>query len=303
MDDDDDDIALPPTRPNPMRSAPATASRVPDDGQQWGRDIRNDIRNFGSGNSSASSRIGAGGVGIGGMDNPEDDDLGLLKPQTAARPRPPSSPRSAAPNTMPPAGMGLSQKVASLEMSVLGKTYNGDILTKRISRLEAQVFPTDKTVVNKSLVERVDKLVAVVGVSVPQPAPPRVAQRAQDPDLADLNNGMPPTAPPRGGLSKLINQMGNVLGGNNGFVGGYPVPGTLVPDPGNPALMMDPATGNLINPANGMIVGKRVMQATPGAGYPYGSTTMPPFGSGFSPMGGVQFGVGGMGVGRGGMWP
>jgi hypothetical protein len=288
MDDDDDDVTQPPARSMPPRhSMPAPVSNAGyGDGQEWGRNIQNDIANFGSGTSTAASAAAKANSNWAPSADDDDSDLPLSVP--SAHRTPVNRNARPAPSTVAPSGMGLTQQVSSLETSVLGKTYTGDSLPTRISRLEKEVFPQDKPNITMSLPDRVHKLVAVIGISAPQPAPARVA---------DLNNAMPPTAP---SLSNLVNQLGSMMN-NGGFTGGYPMSRALVPDPGNPSLMMDPVTGNLINPANGMIVGKRVVQQSQ-----YGNTnpSIPSFGSGFSPIGGNSFGFGGMGVGGRSMtWP
>ncbi|HEY9775576.1 MAG TPA: hypothetical protein V6C81_17555 [Planktothrix sp.] len=307
MEDDDDDITVPPSRSMPPRrsSAPPVASSS-GDGQDWGRNIKNDINNFGSHGSSAI-RNGAGGNWAPSPDE-EDPEFDNPPPQRMAS----RSPSAAGSTKVAPDGMGLTQQVALLEKSVLGKTYLNDNLPTRISRLESQVFPADKTLAAKTLPDRVHKLVAIIGIAAPPAAPSRkVANRSMDDDLNDLANGYPPTAPARSNLNNLINQMSNMLN-QNSFTGGYPVNGQLIPDPGNPSLLLNPVTGQLINPVNGAIVGKRVIQPMPGmqpmntmpGAYPYNgmAPTIPSFNSGFSPMGGSTFGGMGGGV-RGMTWP
>ena len=85
--------------------------------------------------------------------------------------------------------------------------------------------------------------------------------------------------------------------------------GTLIPDP-QTGLLLDRVSGNLIDPATGVVVGQRMVpgMATPNQIGGFGS-----FSNGFSPFGstpygygsgtGMRFGFGGIGRYGGGMWP
>lgn len=212
----------------------------------------------------------------------------------------------------------MNQQVTALEQEVLNKTYSKDPLPVRVDRLETNIIPKDKVAwQGKPLPERVSHLVSIIPISAPSMVKnQRVAQSPDiDPDFPDMASAsnMPKPAPQRsGGLSKIMNSLGNMLGGGAGFSTGYGMSGNLMTDP-QTGLLMDPNSGNLIDPTSGMVIGRRVVQ--PNYGYnPYGMSGgmgmgMGGFGNGFSPYG-SSFGIGGsgmrMGIGGGrvgGMWP
>jgi hypothetical protein len=237
-----------------------------------------------------------------------------------------------------PGGMGLNQQVAALETEIFQKNYPHDPLPTRLNRLEATVFPSDKSLTEKSLPDRVANLVAKVPISTPGGS--RKAARAyQDDDLNDLltgsgMNGMSMsgtgmstmnnmnatnTTPKKsGGLGKIVSSLGSMLSGGNNYTGGYPMNGgALAVDP-TTGMLYDPSTGNLINPNTGQIVGRRASAynsyggsynnnyGSPygyGGGFnngfsPYGS----PIGGSISPIGGgMRSGFGGIGGGMGGV--
>jgi len=244
-------------------------------------------------------------------DDDDDDDLPL--PKTAM-----ASPRTAPgirPSTPQAQGMGLNSQVTLMENEVFSKTFAKDPLPTRLHRLEQSLFPAEKPWTDKSLPERVNRLAGVIQVSpAGGQSSPRVAQSPQPAPSYNDDDGYPPTAPQmrqrkNGGLGKIINSIGNLIGG--GFVGGYPMQsGNVVTDP-RTGLLLDTVTGNLIDPATGMVVSQR---AVPRYGTGYGSG-VGSFGSGFSTggfgigTGGVRFGGGGMGMPMGGygfgggMWP
>ena len=219
-----------------------------------------------------------------------------------------------------PAGaphMGVSQQIALLEKEVFNKTYDRDkqetILT-RLTRLETNVFPQDKPATDKSLPQRMGRLLAAVPLSqgMPEPAPQR--GKKKDPDFPDLDfppsslsQQMPQPAPQRsggGGLSKIINGLGNALGG--GYTTSYPVaPGNLVTDPST-GLLLDQYTGTLIDPMTGAVVSRRGTSNMGGMGG-YGYQNYGGFNNGLSPMtpfggmgSGMNFGFGGGGIRFGG---
>lgn len=209
-----------------------------------------------------------------------------------------------APSAAP--GLGVSQQIGMLEKEVFQKTYGNETLLNRINRLEVTVFPQDKPQSDRSLPERVSRLVAAVPLSQASmpPVAPQKRQR-KDPDFPDLDFAGPgqiSTKP--GGLSKIINGLGSALSG--GYTGGYNVaPGTLVNDP-QTGLLYDQYTGTLIDPMTGAVVGRRSVQTNGFGNSGYGG-----FNSGFSPMSpfgmggggsGLQFGFGGGGMRMGG-WP
>jgi hypothetical protein len=205
--------------------------------------------------------------------------------------------------------LGLSSQVSALENAVLGKTYK-DPLISRVARLEDTVFQ-GKAEVNASLSlpERVAKLTQKVPIAK---APPRTASSRRsrsDDDFGDdddmgmsmgsgmgglgsmSSGGMSQTTQSRGsgGLSKIINSIGNMLGGGSVYAGSYGMGGGMVRDPST-GFLVDTTTGNLINPSTGMVVGRS-------AGYPAGGYGM----SGINGIGGIS-GIGGInGMGLGGI--
>lgn len=322
---DDDDFLMPPSAGGTRRSAPptiGTSGADNEDGLSFsGRDLRKDMQQAFGGMSSGSGSGSYGMGGSSGFGSSSSGSYGFGAGLPGSTPR--ASSRYAAPNAVQPR-MGLKQEVAALETEVLGKNYDKEPLPDRVSRLESTIFPSDKSKADQPLPDRVNSLLAAVPIS--GSGSKRVAQRTGDPDLDDLaSTNMPPVAPQRSGLSKMINSIGNMMGGGNGFAGGYSVPGGMITDPGT-GLLMDPRSGNLIDPTTGMVIGRRVAPAypqrygvpmgvpmggvTPGMGMGMGMPTMmPSFGTGFSPFGfgsGINMGIGGggMGIGRGfGMWP
>jgi len=323
---DDDDDVMPPGGGGPRvapRSSPMTSADGEDGMSFSGRNLRKDMQQafggmstgggaYGMGNRSIRN-FSAGGTGASGSYGfGDDDDLPPAAPQIARRNAAPGAPN------MAPSGMGLNQQVAALENEVLGKTYAKEALPERVSRLEAAVFPADKTAADKPLPERVSHLVAVIPISGPATkSTRRIAQRSKDPDFPDLDDDLPQLAPQRGGLSRIVNSMSNMM--NGGFAGGYPMAaGGMTTDPGT-GLLIDRTTGNLIDPTTGMVVGRRVTNAYGGSpymapGYGIGGMGMgmpmgvgvpmgayPSFGNGFSsPGSGMRFGIGGGGMGIGG---
>lgn len=278
---------------------------------------------MGMGSSSGSYASGSGMYGgsapaprsrppITSQDFEDDDDDDFPPQRTAQAPRTAPNIASAAPRA---AGMGLNTQVTLMENEVFNKTFPKDPLPTRLHRLEQALYPQEKPWTDRSLPERVNRLAAVVQISpAGGAAAPRVAQSPQPAPNFNDDDGYPPTAPSRqrkgnGGLGKIINSIGNLIGG--GFVGGYPVQsGNVVTDP-RTGLLMDTVTGNLIDPATGMVIGQRSVQRY-GTGFGSGVGT---FGNGFSTggfgigTGGMRFGTGGMGMPMGGygfgggMWP
>ncbi len=220
---------------------------------------------------------------------------------------------------------GLSFKLEALETQVFGKTYQ-DPLLQRLDRLETTIFPGDKNAKSRTPIERVNRLTQVIPIAGGQQQP--IAQNPnQDLDgdgqvdmsqiPADQSSiAQQPLPKSRGGLGKIMNSLGNFLGGGMS-VGSYPMNGgmsNLVTDP-QTGMLLDQYSGNLINPTTGAVVGRKA-----GMGYP---TTMPSYGmnsfnNGFSSPyygnsmysnpafgiggSGVRFGTGGVRFG-GGMWP
>jgi hypothetical protein len=262
------------------------------------------------GNAPAPSRS-AGGYTPGG-------GYGYTAPRKVASALPPTAsgiPRTA-PDVVrtagdaPPTAMGLSAKLGLLENELFRKNFINDTIPVRLNRLESTVFPGSRPPGDMSLPDRVNRLMAAVPVS--QPGAPRVAQTAPKtaPDYDD--SGMPPMAPQRqgGGLSRIINGLGNLLMGGN--MGAYPVNSNLVQDP-TTGMLIDRMTGNVIDPTTGVVV--RPGMGAPVAGYggaynngfnnglspigsPYGMSNSMRFGFGGS---GIRFGGGSMGMGMGGM--
>lgn len=266
---------------------------------------------FGGSSAGSSGASGSYGFGGGGYQRNSAPRTAYQTPSTAYQPAP-----QAVPDTS--SGLGLNQQVTALEQEVLNKTYSKDPLPVRVDRLETNIIPKDKVAwQGKPLPERVSHLVSIIPISAPSMVKnQRVAQSPDiDPDFPDMASAsnMPKPAPQRsGGLSKIMNSLGNMLGGGAGFSTGYGMSGNLMTDP-QTGLLMDPNSGNLIDPTSGMVIGRRVVQ--PNYGYnPYGMSGgmgmgMGGFGNGFSPYG-SSFGIGGsgmrMGIGGGrvgGMWP
>lgn len=217
---------------------------------------------------------------------------------------PPSAPafaRGSAPAPAP--ALGVSQQISMLEKEVFKKTYSNETLLSRLNRLETTVFPQDKSQGEKSLPERVSRLVSAVPLSQASAEPPVAPARRprKDPDFPDLDFPGPGSISSKpGGLSKIINGLGNALQG--GYTSGYSTtPGTLVSDP-QTGLLFDQYTGTLIDPQTGAVVGRRSVQmgGNPMGGFNSGFSPMSPFGG----MGGsgMQFGFGGSGMRFGG-WP
>jgi hypothetical protein len=269
----------------------------------------------------------------------EDDDLPPVAPRRAAsagssaRSQPGASAANAsraaasdrfsdsgdAPAAVPGGAIGLSSKVAALENAVLGKTFASDPLIERVGRLEETVFPNKAdSAASLSLPERVAKLVEKVPIAA-APAKTARANRSRRDDFDDdldmgtgmsslgsmsnMGGGMTSQSQVRGsgGLGKIINSIGNMLGGgygSYGAYGGYPAGySTSYGVPGSAAMARDPSTGylidsmsgNLINPTTGQVVGRS-------AGYPAGAY-------GNSAYGGYGTGLGGLPVGAGFGYP
>lgn len=260
----------------------------------------------------------------------DDPDLAYSPPSAPRRgvmppvapPRGAGGPTGAS-STGAAASGGLAFQLEALETQVFGKTYK-DPLIQRLERLETTVFPGDKNAKSRTPVERVSRLTQVIPVA----GAPAVSQNPnQDLDgdgqvdmsqiPADQSSiAQQPQLPrSRGGLGKIMNSLGNFLGGGMS-VGSYPMTGAsnLVTDP-QTGMLVDQYTGNLINPTTGAVVGRKA-----GFGYP---TVMPSYGmnsfnNGFSSPyygnsmypspyggingGGIRFGTGGVRFG-GGMWP
>lgn len=177
--------------------------------------------------------------------------------------------------------VGLNQKVTSLENAVLGKTFSSEPLPDRVSRLELTVLPKQaEQNATLSLPVRVAKLLEKVPISSRQTAsaPPRSKRHSDDMDLDDdldmgmsgnMSQGMQGMQQQKGpgGLSKIINSIGNMLG--SGYVGGYSMPsGGMVRDPST-GMLVDTMTGNLINPSTGQVVGRSTSYGTQySTGYP-----------------------------------
>lgn len=275
----------------------------------------------------------------------EDDDLPPVAPRRAAstgstaRSQPgaaaAASSRAAAsdrfasdsgdsPAAVPGGAIGLSSKVTALENAVLGKTFASDPLIERVGRLEETVFPNKaESAASLSLPERVAKLVEKVPIAS-APAKTARANRSRRDDFDDdldmgtsmsslgsmsnMGSGMTSQSQVRGsgGLGKIINSIGNMLGGgygSYGAYGGYPASyGTSYGVPGSAAMVRDPSTGflidsmsgNLINPTTGQVVGRS-------AGYPAGAYGTGTYGN--SAYGGYGTGLGGLPMGTGFGYP
>ncbi len=293
---------------------------------------------LGSGSNSASGAYGMGSIGsprsAGRALDDEDDDLPPVAPRRAASAgstaraqtgASSSSGRAAASDrfdsdsggaAVPGGAIGLSSKVTALENAVLGKTFASDPLIERVSRLEETVFPNKPdSGASLSLPERVAKLVEKVPIAAAPPKTARANRSRRDDfdDDLDMGSGMSSLGSMggmtsqsqiqtrgSGGLGKIINSIGNMLGGGygtygtyGGYMNGYGVPGAgaMVRDPST-GFLIDSMSGNLINPATGQVVGRS-------AGYPAGA-----YGGYGTGLGGLPAGVGfgypaGMGMGLG----
>lgn len=262
-----------------------------------------------SGNSSGT---------YGGGGNPYSDTdatggtYGSRPPATAGIPTTGGGMPPVAPSVVPGGsrGLGLSQQVSVLENEVFRKTYPNDPLPARINRLESTVFRGTVATGDMSLPERVSRLSDVIGSgsSDSRNARKRVAQRRSvDDDMDDPD--MPPTAPPRSGLSKIMGGLGNLIGGGNSGNGtAYPMGSHLVTDP-RTGMLVDMYTGNIIDPRTGAVVGNQATGVAPGTfgALPYsGGGCVNGFNNGLSPMGsaygsGMRFGTGFGGMRMGGM--
>jgi hypothetical protein len=257
---------------------------------------------------------------------------------------------------VPGGAIGLSSKVTALENAVLGKTFASDPLIERVGRLEETVFPNKAdAAASLSLPERVAKLVEKVPVAAAPPKTARANRARRDSDfdddldmgsamnsLSSMGGGMTTQSQTQtrgsGGLGKIINSIGNMLGGGygtygtyGGYTNGYGMPGAgaMVRDPST-GFLVDSMSGNLINPTTGQVVGRSTgypagayggygtglggipagMGMPAGMGYPAG-IGMPigvpmggysSFNNGFSPYGfpGGGYGMGGSGIRFGG---
>lgn len=196
--------------------------------------------------------------------------------------------------------LGLSSQVSALENAVLGKTYK-DPLISRVAPLEDAVFQ-GKADANStlSLPERVAKLTQKVPIAKAPPKTASTRRSRSDDDFGDdddmgmsmgsgmggfggmsnsmSSGGMSQTTQSRGtgGLGKIINSIGNMLGGGGVYAGSYGMGGGMVRDPST-GFLVDTTTGNLINPSTGMVVGRS-------AGYPAGGYGM----SGINGIGGIS---------------
>lgn len=311
---------------------------------------------FGSGSSGSfgvggGRALSSGGAGYGGgppkigyaprtsppvasdMDDEDDDDMTAGMPPVAPRRSLSGMGDSAAGGLPGSAGAaigaaagGITGQLDGLEQQVFGKQFQGS-LSARLDRLENVVFPNNKALKDMTPGQRIANLNRVIPNSTP------MAQQQQDPNY-DPNNpdplnqqGVDPTklAQKRGGFSKFLNSVGNLLGGGM-MVGGYSTAGNLITDP-TTGYLIDQTTGNMIDPHTGQVMGRRAgvgLPVTPMYGVnsfnngfsPYGTPYGSPYGYGNpvygNPMyGGIGgsgirfgsgFGAGGMRFG-GGMWP
>lgn len=273
---------------------------------------------YGGGRSTASSGS-SGSYGMGSPRRASDDDdqaggsYGYSAPKKIASAAPPIGsgfPRTAPdfnrdPELAPTPAMGLSDTIGLLERELFGKNFKGETIPVRLNRLESTVFPNQKPASDMAMPDRVHRLTAAVPVSGPSGGR-QIAQRSnpnpapapgyQQDDMGDLDP-MPRTAPPRSGLSKIMNGLGSLIGGG-GYGSAYPVGSNLVQDPQGSGLLWDRFTGNLIDPNTGAVIGNRMssgsvngmgMAPMPMAGAGYGSG----FNNGLSPLGGAGYGMGG----------
>ncbi len=230
-----------------------------------------------------------------------------------ASPYLPDQPTKSPPVTIK--SFGLSQQVSALEHEVFHKTYEHDPLPARLNRLETTVFPDQKPAVDKPLPDRVQNLLAQVPISQKELRDLAIANGI-DPgsnlnNSDNLGNTASSVNKQHSGIGKLMNSLGNMLGGS-GMTGGYPMAGgNFVLDQRtgmliNPATgaMINPNTGAVINPGNGTVYGAQpYVPAYPSYGTtPFGGMSgfgMSPFGSPYGMGMGSGFGFGGGGMGMG----
>lgn len=274
---------------------------------------RNTQQAFGAPSSSYSSSSGAtsrpqfvpqtapsygGGSGYGSAPSYSSTPSYARQPSNA----PPYAPPIGQAN-----GMGLNQQVSALEREIFGKMFSKEPLPARLTRLESTVFPEQPPAADIPLPQRVKRLISVVPISNDmQISQSGNSNRSADPDFGNMpdpySSQVPQTAPQRqgGGLGKIINSIGNMLGGG-GYTNGY-TRGALVTDP-QTGLLFDQMSGNLIDPLTGAIVGQRVSPMY-GSGFSGFNSGFSPYGtSGFgssSGFGGLRFGFG---SGGGGFYP
>lgn len=270
--------------------------------------------------SAANNRFGSPRSVIPSQSPDDDDDNQIAYAPRTAPPvkrstMPPVAPSRTAGGAQSSAGApgGITVQLDSIESQVLGKTYQQESLMQRLDRLENIVFPNDKSARSRNAPERVARLASALGGSTPMAQNQQSSY--QDSYAQDPMGGQDPQIAQQqrrggGGLGKIINSLGNFLGGGMA-VGSYPMQGgNLVTDP-TTGYLLDQYSGNLINPTTGAIMGRRA-----GVGYP---ATVPGYGgvnfnNGFSspyvnPMypntmygvggSGIRFGTGGFGFGRG----
>ncbi len=330
VDEEDDDVSFPGPRAKAGGTTPFTKNDGygrTNSGGGYGTSGTSSSSGAASGaygvGSGSASGSASGAYGMGGMSSAST--FGTSMPSAAPRrplkPAGKSSDRFDDDEPSAPAvgAIGLSSQVTALENAVLGKTFSQDPLINRVGRLEETVFPnkTDSAAA-MSLPERVSKLVAKVPVAAAPPKSAR-AKRSLDMDMDDdidmgsgsglsslmggsgaLNNSlgsgmtMSQSTQTRGsgGLGRIINSIGNMLGG--GYVGSYGMAGggSMVRDPGT-GMLVDTLSGNLINPSTGQIVGRST--GYPSQVYTNGITQ---YGGGYGTgIGGMPMG---MGVGMGG---
>jgi hypothetical protein len=222
-------------------------------------------------------------------------------------------PRQAGAGSAATSTLGIGQQVTALEMEIFGKIYAKDSLNVRLTRLEKDIFPGQKTYEDQDVPKRVQRLVAAYPLNGGQNQ--QVARRNSDDDLMDDLNGVS-QGKGGSGLGKIISSISNYLSGG-GSAGGYASSGTYITDP-QTGMMIDQVSGNIIDPSTGTVIGNRGSNL--GGLGTYGTTNsfnngFSPFGSpmggmggyGYSPYGsgygsGVHFGFGGGGR-MGGMWP
>lgn len=307
IDEEDDDMPQQAQSQSPRRSEPVARSDG-DDGRSFsGRDLRKDMqRAFGAaaGGSYGSGSYGSGGYGAGPSSygsGASGSASGAYGMGSGGGGRAPGASRRSSYSgddddnigSSPATGvLGLSAQVSALETAVLGKTYS-EPLINRVARLEDAVFQ-GKAQANASLSlpERVAKLTQKVPVSATPPKTASRSRRHSDDDFDDdddmgmslgsgmggmgsgiAGGGMTQTTKGPGGLSRIINSIGNALGG--GYTTSYSISGNgggLMRDPST-GYLVDTSTGNLINPSTGMVMGRATGYGGYGVGGGLGGLT------------------------------
>ena len=300
------------------KSRPAGSDWIDDDDEDAypqpnrGRDI---AEGTGYGGGSGSYGMAPVPSGIDGGSDRLAQAPRTAPPRQRQRQAPPDNSADDTQAPPPTSPVALSAQVTALEQAVLGEPGSGP-LVDRVAKLEKAVF-AEKASANASLPmpERIAKLVQKVPIASAKTAKNRLAQgrrrsaQSMSMDDDDLDNmdsinigsGMGSSmssgggmtmmqgSKPPGGLSKIINGIGNMLGA--GYSTGYYLPSTSYRDAAT-GFPVD-GMGNIINPTTGAIVGRSTnyggmsgsVSSFGGLGAGYVNPMMPTYGMGGMGMG------------------